>query len=47
LLEKIQTRFNQYNKKEMLDTILKEGTYKARIVASETLNRVTKSLGLN
>ena len=47
LLEKIQTRFKEYNNKEVLDNILKEGASKARVVASSTLSRVSKVLGLN
>lgn len=47
LLEKIQTRFNEYNNEEKLDKILNEGALKARVVASETLSRVTRALGLN
>lgn len=47
LLEKIQTRYGEYNNNNLLDSILKEGSIKARVVASETLSRVTKSMGLN
>ena len=47
LLEKIQARFKKYNNQELLDNILNEGASKARIVASATLKRVTKSMGLN
>ena len=47
LLEGIQSKFNQYNNKEYLDKILKEGASKARVVASKTLARVTSAMGLN
>ena len=47
LLEEIQSKFNQYNNKEYLDKILKEGASKARVVASKTLARVTSAMGLN
>lgn len=47
LLEEIQTKYNKYNNREILDEILKDGAKKSRLVASETLKRVTKSLGLN
>ena len=47
LLEDIQLKFKKYNNKELLDEILKEGCTKARVVASETLNRVTSALGLD
>ena len=47
LLEKIQARYSEYNNRELLDNILKEGASKARVVASETLARVTMSMGLN
>lgn len=47
LLEQIRTRFNKYNDKKILDEIMSDGCKKARIVASETLNRVTKALGLD
>ena len=47
LLEEIQIRFKKYNNTELLDKILSEGANKARVVASETLKRATKALGLN
>lgn len=47
LLEEIQNKFNEFNNKEYLDKILKEGANKARIVASQTLSRVTCAMGLN
>ena len=47
LLENIQERFKKYNNKELLDKILFNGANNARIDASETLNRVRKSMGLN
>ncbi len=47
LLNQIQANFKKYNNKDLLDEILKEGSKKARIVASETLSRVTNVLGLN
>ncbi len=47
LLENIQERFKKYNNKELLDKILFNGANDARIDASDTLNRVRKSMGLN
>ena len=47
LLEEIQLRFNEYNNKEFLDKILSAGAKKASLVASETLKRITRSMGLN
>jgi len=47
LLEEIQAKFKKYNNKELLDQILNNGANKARVVASQTLKRVTASLGLD
>ena len=47
LLTEIQTKFKYYNNKQMLDEILTKGAKQARVVASETLMRVTKAQGLN
>ena len=47
LLEEIQQKFKKYNNKEFLDNLLEIGATKARQVASKTLKRVTKSMGLN
>lgn len=47
LLKTIQDRFNEYNNKELLDKILKEGATKAQVVASQTLRRVLNSMGMN
>lgn len=46
LLSTIQTRYNQFNNRELLDKILNDGANKARVVASKTLNRTMKNLGL-
>ena len=47
LLEKIQENYRKYSDRKLLDSILVDGANRARIVAKETLARVTKSLGLN
>jgi tryptophanyl-tRNA synthetase len=47
LLTEIQAKFNFYNNKAKLDEILHNGASRARLVASETLKRATKVLGLN
>ena len=47
LLQDIQSKYYKYNNEELLNKILSRGAKKATIVARETLNRVTKSLGLN
>lgn len=47
LLEEIQNKFNEFNNKEYLNKILKEGASKARIVANQTLSRVMCAMGLN
>ena len=47
LLENIQSRYKKYNNIEILDKILGVGANKAKVVASETLKRATKVLGLN
>ena len=46
LLSTIQTRYNKFNNRELLDKILSDGANKARVVASKTLNRTMKNLGL-
>jgi len=47
LLLEIQNKYKQYNNEEVLNKILSNGASKARIVASETLKKSTKALGLN
>ena len=47
LLKEIQARYEKFNDKKLLDKILYDGACKAQIVASETLKRATKALGLN
>lgn len=47
LLLDIQDKYNKYNNEEVLNQILLKGKKKAQIVASETLKRATKNLGLN
>ena len=47
LLAEIQTKFAFYNNREVLNNILSKGAQQAKIVASETLNNVKKSMGLN
>lgn len=47
LLANIQQRYKTFNNKEYLDKILFSGAKKARVVASKTLKRVTKAIGLN
>ena len=39
--------FNKYYDKSLLNDVLKNGAINARKVASETLDRVIKSMGLN
>ena len=46
-LKQIQDRFKTFNDKKVLDQILFNGAKKARIVANQTLKKVTKSMGLN
>lgn len=46
LLSTIQTRYNKFNNRELLDKILNDGANKARVVASKTINRTMKNLGL-
>lgn len=46
LLTKIQKKYNKFNNEEVLNKILKKGARNAKIVAQETLNRATKTLGL-
>jgi len=46
LLETIQKKYNYYNNKDLLDSILKEGAERAQRTASQTLSRTTKALGL-
>lgn len=47
LLSEIQSRFKFYNDRSKLDEILKSGATRSQVVASETLKRATKALGLN
>ena len=47
LLQTIQERYNYYNNRELLDSIIQIGSIKAQTTAKETLKRVTKSLGLS
>ncbi len=47
LLQDIQTKYAHFNNDEVLNEILTEGAKKAQKVASETLKRATKALGLN
>ena len=47
LLKEIQQKYALYNNEAVLKEILLKGAKKAKIVASETLNRATKALGLN
>ena len=47
LLEEIQEKYNKYNNEQELEKILAEGAQQAQIVASATLKRATKALGLN
>ena len=46
LLEKIQANYQKFKNPEILDNILNDGAKKARIVASETLERAKLALGL-
>ena len=46
LLEKIQANYQKFKNPEILDDILNDGAKKARIVASETLERAKLALGL-
>lgn len=46
LLSTIQTRYNKFNNRELLDNILNDGANKARVVANKTLNQAMKNLGL-
>ena len=47
LLLDIQTRYKHYNDERLLNEILKDGAMRASIIAKQTLERATKSLGLN
>lgn len=47
LLTEIQSNFNKYNNEDLLDEILLNGAKQAQPIASETLKRATKALGLN
>jgi len=47
LLKEIQEKYNKYNNSVVLDKILKEGAERAKVVASETLKKATKALGLD
>ena len=42
-----QEKYKKYNNEEVLNEILKKGAENARVVASATLSRATKALGLN
>lgn len=46
LLDKIQTDYKRFKKPEVLNKILSDGATKARVVASETLERAKLALGL-
>ena len=47
LLQEIQTKYAMYSQDDVLNNILKDGADRARVVASETLKRATKAMGLN
>ena len=47
LLMDIQAKYYKYNNEEYLNEILSRGASNARVVAAETLARVTRALGLN
>lgn len=46
LLTEIQNKYNMYNNIEILNDILHRGAEQAQVKARETLNKVTKALGL-
>lgn len=46
LLAKIQANYNKFKNQDVLNTILTDGAAKARIIASETLNRAKTAMGL-
>ncbi|MDW2994945.1 MAG: tryptophan--tRNA ligase [Alphaproteobacteria bacterium] len=46
LIENIQTKYQQFKNSDVLNAILTAGAERARIVASETLNRARVALGL-
>ena len=46
LLERIQTNYRHFQNPDVLSAILDSGAEKARVVASETLNRAKLALGL-
>ena len=46
LIERIQTNYEKFKNPEVLNKILDDGAEKARVVASETLNRAKLALGL-
>ena len=46
LIERIQTNYEKFKNPKVLNKILDDGTEKARVVASETLNRAKLALGL-
>ena len=47
LLQDIQTKYAMYSQDDVLNKILSDGADRARVVASETLKRATKAMGLN
>lgn len=47
LLMDIQAKYYKYNNEEYLNEILSRGASNARVVAADTLARVTRALGLN
>ena len=47
LLKQIQTRFEEFNQKEILDEILSKGAKRAKRTAKQTLLKTTRALGLN
>ena len=46
LLKDIQEKYNKYNNKELLDSILQDGAKRAEIVANKTLDKSMIALGL-
>ena len=47
LLKDIQEKYKKYNNEDVLKSILEKGAKEAREVASETLKRATKTMGLS